>query len=132
MKRSMRSYERQVGMLTTHRLPQFLDHPLNAGQGTFDEEKLVLKIDFFEQNIEYFSGSMKYGYRVFERMSTKKVIKDGVHHKCGIRNIRFCKVHRINNKAKFVFANDVCLALCDVCLRSPDKVCDSVIGNYYK
>jgi len=133
MKRNMRSFERQVGFLSKDRISDFIeDQRHNQGQRRYNSHAMVHKIDFHEEKIVYFGGSMNFGYRIFTRMCTKNVSHRGVTHKCGIRNIRFCKITTDDENAEdpkftYVFGNNVCLANCDTCFRSEKQLCDRVI-----
>ena len=133
MKRNMRSFERQVGLLTNDRIPDFIeDQRYNRGQRRLNPDTLVHKIDFHDEKIVFYGGSMNFGYRVFSKMCSKQVVHRGVTYKCGIRNIRFCKITTDDDKAAdpkftYVFGNNVCLANCDTCFRSERQLCDRVV-----
>lgn len=124
MKRNMRSYERQVAVLTNDRIPQFIeDQRYNCGQRKYNSFIQLHKIDFHEENIIYYGGTMNFAYKIFEKMCRKQVVHRGVTYKCGIRNIRFCKITVEDEKAV------LCLANCDTCFRSAKNLCDRVVGK---
>lgn len=132
MKRNLRAHETANMALKSHEIQNFLLGM--ASHGKFDKEGLVYKVNFYEEQIEAFSGELMYAHDVFKKMYTKNVHYEGVKYGCGIRTIRSVKVKPTKNSAgadayAFYFTHNVCLDLCDKCLRSDDEFCAKSIPH---
>ena len=128
-KAAMRNHEQQHGAFNDTDLGRFCSCP---SRNRFDEEAKVLHINFNEEGISPYSGSLIYSYNTIEKMNTRKVIKDSIEYNCGIRHVRCAKGSSVTTAgkrmAKFAFANNLCPQMCSACLTG-DDFCSNTIGT---
>ena len=81
----MRTQERKFGPFTDYKLGQFCSDPRLNG---FDEQTNVLTLNFCEEKIQPYDGSLSYAYDAITKMNTLSVIRDEITYRCGIQKVR--------------------------------------------
>ena len=98
-----------------------LAHSIFNGQ-QYDGSKGVYRVNFSAKDIVLNDGSLAFTPTAFLKMRDRRVVKDGVAYKSGIRDVHAIKLFEPDNETRkshmFALAFTSCPSVCDQCFSS--------------